>query len=94
MATSIADCKKIVDLAKKTGLNYMMMETVVYAREYLFMKELLRQGRTRQAPVPPGEPPAGHGRLAQLLARPAADVVRHALRRPGRRPHRPAARST
>ena len=45
MATSIADCKKIVDLVKKTGLKYMMMETVVYAREYLFMKELLDDGK-------------------------------------------------
>src|SRR5690349_929208 len=44
MATNIEDCKKIVDLAKRTGLKYMMMETVVYAREYLFMKELLDQG--------------------------------------------------
>ena len=45
MATSIEDCKKIVDLVKKTGLKYMMMETVVYAREYLFMKELLDGGK-------------------------------------------------
>ena len=45
MATSIKDCKKIVDLVKKTGLTYMMMETVVYAREYLFMKELLDAGK-------------------------------------------------
>ena len=45
MATNIADCKNIVDLVKKTGLNYMMMETVVYAREYLFMKELLDDGK-------------------------------------------------
>jgi predicted dehydrogenase len=44
MATSIADCKKIVELQQKTGLKYMMMETVVYAREYLFMKELLDRG--------------------------------------------------
>ncbi len=44
MATSIADCKKIVDLTKKTGLRYMMMETVVYAREYLYIKELYDQG--------------------------------------------------
>ena len=44
MATNIADCKKIVDLAKRTGLKYMMMETVVYAREYLFMKSLLDKG--------------------------------------------------
>ena len=85
MATSIEDCRKIVDLVKKTGLKYMMMETVVYAREYLFMKELLRHGRARQNAVPPGEPSAGHGRLAELLARPAADVVCDALRRPGLR---------
>ena len=44
MATSIADCRKIVDLTKKTGLKYMMMETVVYAREYLFIKELYDKG--------------------------------------------------
>jgi len=45
MATNIADCKKIVDLVRATGLKYMMMETVVYAREYLFMKELLDDGK-------------------------------------------------
>jgi predicted dehydrogenase len=44
MATSIADCKKIVELQKKTGLKYMMMETVVYAREFLYMKELYDNG--------------------------------------------------
>ncbi len=44
MATSIADCKKIVDLVHRTGLKYMMMETVVYSREDLFMKELLDKG--------------------------------------------------
>ena len=32
MATNIEDCRKIVELVKKTGLKYMMMETVVYAR--------------------------------------------------------------
>lgn len=45
MATSIKDCEKICDLVKKTGLKYMMMETVVYAREFLFMKEQLDKGR-------------------------------------------------
>ena len=44
MATSIAECKKIVDLARRTGRKYMMMETVVYAREYLFIKDLLDKG--------------------------------------------------
>ena len=42
----------------------------------------VREGRTGQDPVPAGQPSAGHGRLAQLLARPAADALRHALRRP------------
>ena len=45
MATSIADCRQIVELVRKTGLKYMMAETVVYAREYLFMKELLDTGK-------------------------------------------------
>ena len=44
MATSISDCKKIVELQRKTRRRYMMMETVVYAREYLFMKQLLDEG--------------------------------------------------
>ena len=44
MATSIGDCRKIVELQKATGLKYMMMETVVYAREFLYMKELCETG--------------------------------------------------
>ena len=45
MATSIADCKKIVDLVKQTRKKYMMMETVVYAREFLYLKELYEKGQ-------------------------------------------------
>ncbi len=44
MATSVEDCKTIVDLCKETGLKYMMMETVVYSREYLFVKEMFDKG--------------------------------------------------
>ena len=44
MATSVADCLEIIRLTEETGLTYMMMETVVYAREYLFMKELRDNG--------------------------------------------------
>src|SRR3989440_3359919 len=44
MATSIEDCKKIVDLVKKTGLRYTMAETVVYAREYLYIEDLYKKG--------------------------------------------------
>ena len=44
MATNLEECKQIVELVKQTGLKYMMMETVVYSREYLFMKELRDKG--------------------------------------------------
>ena len=44
MATTVEECKQIVELVKKTGRTYMMMETVVYAREFLFMKELYEKG--------------------------------------------------
>jgi predicted dehydrogenase len=44
MATSIADCRRIVRLTRQTGLKYMMMETVVYAREYLYLKGLYDRG--------------------------------------------------
>jgi predicted dehydrogenase len=44
MATTIAECEEIVRLTKEKGLTYMMMETVVYAREFLFMKELYDKG--------------------------------------------------
>ena len=44
MATSVAECLEIIRLAELTGLTYMMMETVVYAREYLFMKQLRDSG--------------------------------------------------
>jgi len=44
MATTIDECKEIVDLVKQTGLKYMMAETVVYSREFLFIKELYESG--------------------------------------------------
>lgn len=44
MATTIEDCQKIVEKVKETGLKYMMAETVVYSREFLYIKELYEQG--------------------------------------------------
>jgi len=44
MATSVEDCMKIVKACKETGKKYMMMETVVYAREFLFVKEMYEKG--------------------------------------------------
>lgn len=45
MATTVKECEEIVGLVKEKGLTYMMMETVVYAREFLFMKELCDSGQ-------------------------------------------------
>ena len=44
MATTVDECRQIVELQKETGLKYMMMETVVYSREYLFVKGMYDQG--------------------------------------------------
>jgi predicted dehydrogenase len=44
MATTVEECLQIIELTKKTGLKYMMAETVVYAREYLFVRELYQKG--------------------------------------------------
>src|SRR5271169_6658597 len=45
MALSIDECRQIVELVARTGLRYMMAETVLYSREYLFARELARSGR-------------------------------------------------
>jgi len=44
MATTVEECRQICDLVKQTGLKYMMAETVVYSREFLFIKELYDKG--------------------------------------------------
>jgi len=44
MATSVEDCRKIVEAVNETGLTYMMMETVIYSREFLFVKEMVEKG--------------------------------------------------
>ena len=44
MGTSIDECRQIVLAQRASGKIYMMMETVVYSREYLFVKELYDKG--------------------------------------------------
>jgi predicted dehydrogenase len=44
MGVSIEECRQIVEAQKKSGKTYMMMETVVYSREYLFAKDLYDRG--------------------------------------------------
>ncbi|MBN1853104.1 MAG: Gfo/Idh/MocA family oxidoreductase [Pirellulales bacterium] len=44
MATTIEECEQICQLVADTGLKYMMAETVVYSREFLFIKEMYERG--------------------------------------------------
>jgi predicted dehydrogenase len=44
MATSVEECGQLVEAQRASGKVYMMMETVVYSREYLFVKELYDKG--------------------------------------------------
>jgi len=44
MATTIDELHALCAAQKSSGKTYMMMETVVYAREYLFVKELYDKG--------------------------------------------------
>ena len=44
MATTVEECQEITRLSRETGKKYMMMETVVYSREFLFVKELYQKG--------------------------------------------------
>lgn len=44
MATTIDECEAICRAVEETGLKYMMAETAVYAREFLFIKQLYESG--------------------------------------------------
>ncbi len=44
MATTVDECKAIVAAQRASKKNYMMMETVVYSREFLYVKQLHDNG--------------------------------------------------
>jgi predicted dehydrogenase len=44
MATTIEECQEICELVQSTGLKYMMAETVVYSREFLYIKDMYQKG--------------------------------------------------
>lgn len=45
MATSTKDCLKIVEAKRRARKVYMMMETAVYTREFLYVQELAETGK-------------------------------------------------
>ena len=44
MATSLDDLQQIIAAGKAAGKNYMMMETTVYTRQFLYVQELHARG--------------------------------------------------
>jgi len=44
MGLNAGELEQIVEIQKKSGLNYMMMETDVYGRNYFYAQELYRNG--------------------------------------------------
>lgn len=44
-ATTVNECAEIVAAAHRSGKNYMMMETSIYTREFLFIRELRDAGK-------------------------------------------------
>ena len=44
MATTVQECEEICRAVEETGLKYLMAETVVYSREFLFIKEMYDKG--------------------------------------------------
>ena len=44
MATTVKDCLQVAEARRKARKVYMMMETAVYTREFLFVKEMADKG--------------------------------------------------
>jgi len=44
MATSLEDIRRIVDAKRKSGKNYMMMETTLYTYQFFYVKQLIESG--------------------------------------------------
>ncbi|NWG17477.1 MAG: Gfo/Idh/MocA family oxidoreductase, partial [Chloroflexi bacterium] len=45
MATTVEECRQIVEAQQASGKKYMMAETVIYSREFLYVKELYTTGK-------------------------------------------------
>jgi predicted dehydrogenase len=45
MATTVDECLEIARASEATGKKYMMMETAVYSREFLFARDLVESGK-------------------------------------------------
>ena len=44
MATSLEDLQRIVDAKRKSGKNFMMMETTLYTYQFFYIQQLIKSG--------------------------------------------------
>jgi len=44
MAMTLDECRAVAEAARASGRSYMMMETTVFSREFLYVQEQLRSG--------------------------------------------------
>lgn len=47
MATTVDECRAIVEASRRNSRYYMIMETAVYTREYLYIQNLVKSGCPR-----------------------------------------------
>ncbi|HEX7069445.1 MAG TPA: Gfo/Idh/MocA family oxidoreductase [Rhodothermales bacterium] len=45
MATTVDECLRLIEAERASGKTYMMMETAVFTREFLYARELVTSGR-------------------------------------------------
>jgi predicted dehydrogenase len=79
-ATTVDECRRIVKAAAESRKNYMMMETAIYTREFLYIRELRDTGKLGRTHFMRGcdqQEMAGW-----LLGGVAADALCHACREP------------
>ncbi len=82
MATTIEECQQICELVKSTGLRYMMAETVVYSREFLFIKEMYEKGELGKIQHLAASHPQDMDGWPGLLGTDDPNALRHARRQP------------
>ena len=90
MATTIDECRQIVEKVQETGLKYMMAETVVYSREFLFIKEMYEKGELGKIQYMQASHPQDMEGWPELLGEDDPDALRDARGEPGPGPGRRA----
>ena len=67
MGMSIDELYQVIEARKRSGKHYMFMETSVYGREFLYVKNLYEKGRAGQNTVHALRALSRYGRMAGLL---------------------------